>query len=43
LTILEHDIVFFFGDFNYRMDEEVSKEDVFRLSELPDAAWATEG
>jgi phosphatidylinositol-bisphosphatase len=36
LSILDHEIIFWVGDLNYRMDENISKESVFQLIELND-------
>ena len=39
LTILDHDLVFWIGDLNYRIDESVSIDDVFAKVELKDWAY----
>jgi inositol polyphosphate 5-phosphatase INPP5B/F len=39
LTILDHDLVFWIGDLNYRIDESVSIDDVFARVELKDWAY----
>ena len=36
LTVSDHDIIYFFGDFNYRIDVELSREDIFRLIDAGD-------
>ncbi len=31
IFISNHDMIYFFGDLNYRIDVELSREDIFRL------------
>ena len=37
--IIDHDLVFFFGDFNYRIVEGISTEEVFEKVVSGDLAW----
>jgi inositol polyphosphate 5-phosphatase INPP5B/F len=39
LTILDHDLVFWIGDLNYRIDESVSIDEVFAKVELKDWSY----